>query len=465
MTEQQRRIKAFLEVIRDERMTHANTATRIGNALIMLLEYFLSTDAPFLRKDMADGTDFLLTLLGGAVIGESNNIRLNPDGSITCGSIFVEGSAIFTELVFNHQNVLEGDTYFTDRGIIENVEFLGDGEYRLYMRKVHDNDTIPFHVNDVLRSAVNNLDTARTYRTTWMRVNSVDTVSNSMTVVMYAGTDVQGGTNYPPSAAARVVRWGNSLDPDRQNVFFVSSNDGRFLFLQGVTKPIIDDTNYSAFIGVPPDLECLRDLPINKRHPYLYARGLIVQDIIKIDYQGNPIYTPRDCGPWDPERVYIHGYDSTAQGYFTDRVWYGGCLWQCSVDRTTAGLAPRYNNPQWTCLLGGANVTFEIVSTNGDFFRYGSSWTTTLMARLWNAEMLLTLEDIGQANVTWERISSDTAGDAVWKLQHANAGLSVDISSDSDIPGGWGPGSDLAFRCTITIPELGTYVNEYPIEL
>ena len=69
MTEQQRRIKAFLEVIRDERMTHANTATRIGNALIMLLEYFLSTDAPFLRKDMADGTDFLLTLLGGAVIG------------------------------------------------------------------------------------------------------------------------------------------------------------------------------------------------------------------------------------------------------------------------------------------------------------------------------------------------------------------------------------------------------------
>ena len=177
MTEQQRRIKAFLEVIRDERMTHANTATRIGNALIMLLEYFLSTDAPFLRKDMADGTDFLLTLLGGAVIGESKNIRLNPDGSITCGSIFVEGSAIFTELVFNHQNVLEGDTYFTDRGIIENVEFLGDGEYRLYMRKVHDNDTIPFHVNDVLRSAVNNLDTARTYRTTWMRVNSVDTVS------------------------------------------------------------------------------------------------------------------------------------------------------------------------------------------------------------------------------------------------------------------------------------------------
>ena len=79
--------------------------------------------------------------------------------------------------------------------------------------------------------------------------------------------------------------------------------------------------------------------------------------------------------------------------------------------------------------------------------------------------MLLTLEDIGQANVTWERISSDTAGDSVWKLQHANAGLSVDISSDTDIPGGWGPGSDLAFRCTITIPELGTYVNEYPIEL
>ena len=37
----------------------------------------------------------LLTLLMGCVIGESKQIRLNPDGSIVCGSIHVDGSAIF----------------------------------------------------------------------------------------------------------------------------------------------------------------------------------------------------------------------------------------------------------------------------------------------------------------------------------------------------------------------------------
>ncbi|MBR1789507.1 MAG: hypothetical protein IJ762_10030, partial [Bacteroidaceae bacterium] len=153
--------------IRDERMTHANTATRIGTAFLMLLNYLLSPEAPFIRKDREDSTRYLLRLLEGAVIGESGQIRLNPDGSITCSCPNVQGSAIFDELVFNHQNVLEGDTYFTDRGIIEEVTFLGGNQYRLLMRKMYDNDRITFHAYDVLRCAMNNLDVARTYKTSW----------------------------------------------------------------------------------------------------------------------------------------------------------------------------------------------------------------------------------------------------------------------------------------------------------
>lgn len=153
-------MRQWFEGIRDERITHANTATRVGTAFLMLLHYLLDADTPFIRKDQEDQTGYLLKLLAGAVIGESGQIRLNPDGSITCGRINVLGSAIFNELVINHQNVLEGDTYFTDRGIIENVEYLGGGQYRLTMRKMHDNDVVTFHAYDVLRSAMNNLDTA-----------------------------------------------------------------------------------------------------------------------------------------------------------------------------------------------------------------------------------------------------------------------------------------------------------------
>ena len=127
LTQALAQMRTMYEGIRDEHHPYANTATRIGNAFLALLSYLAG--APYLRKDTDDTAAGLLTLLMGCVVGESKQIRLNPDGSIVCGSIRVDGSAIFNELVINHQNVLEGDTYFTDKGIIEKVEHTDIGQY------------------------------------------------------------------------------------------------------------------------------------------------------------------------------------------------------------------------------------------------------------------------------------------------------------------------------------------------
>ena len=459
-------MRQFFEIIRDERITHANTATRIGTAFLMLLHYLLDPDTPFIRKDREDQTNYLLKLIAGAVIGESAQIRLNPDGSIACGRLVVEGSAIFNELVFNHQNVLEGDTYFTDRGIIEQVEYLGNGQFRLVMRKLYDNDHVTFHVYDVLRCAMNNLDAGRTYRTSWMRVDSVDLSANSIDVTLYDNEDVPGGMNYAPESTARVTRWGNQVDKDRQQVFFISSEDGRFLFLQGVTMPILDDSNYSAFVGLPPGLDCLRNLPLNRRQPYVYARGLIVQDIIKVDYLGNPEHTARDRGQWQQDVQYVHGWDEEAQGFFTDRVWWGGCLWQAAVTAPTVGREPRFNNADWVCLIGAGNMIMELYSTGGDAFPAGKRWQTTIVAELWNAEMLLTEQEIGSQNIIWQRISDDAAGDAAWNLQHAGAriGLRLNLDSETDCPGTWTAGSRVSFKCSIYLPEQeGAFSSQYTI--
>jgi hypothetical protein len=109
-------LQSLFTAIRDERRTYANTATRIGNAFLSLSSYLES--APYLRKDREDTDPYLLNLLKGCVIGESENVQLNPDGSITCGSIKVNGSAIFDEVVMNRQNILDGDTIFASHGII-----------------------------------------------------------------------------------------------------------------------------------------------------------------------------------------------------------------------------------------------------------------------------------------------------------------------------------------------------------
>lgn len=463
-------LRDLFTAIRDERRTHANTATRVGSAFLALLDYL--ADAPFLRKDQEDTDGFLLRLLKGAVIGEDSNIRLSPDGSITCGSIRVNGSAVFDELVFNHQNVLEGDTYFTDRAIIESVEHTDLNQYRLVFRREYDDDHVTFHTGDILLGRVNNLDTAKTYRSFWLRVESVDTEANAALCTLYADADCPGGSNSAPVAAARVIRWGNAVDESRQSTWFVSSNDGRWLFLQGVNKPILDDnkngSNYAGFIGLPPDIEAVRDLVsrgvISRSQPYVYFRGIMAQEFIRVDYKGNPVYTPRDCGQWSASRRYIRGYDEEARGYYADRVWWGGCYWECSVP-DCSGSEPRFNNTDWVCIIGGANMSVGIVSSAGNFFRAGTDWSTDLVASVYNAEMRLTEDEIGLAAITWMRQSSDSDGDTAWNVRHptGSVGLTLHVDSTADLPSAWSSGSSVGFMVVVTFPDGAAYSTQYTI--
>lgn len=462
-------LRTMYEGIRDERHTYANTATRIGNAFLALLSYI--ADAPFLRKDMDDTASGLLTLLMGCVIGESGNTRLNPDGSITCGSIRVEGSAIFNELVFNHQNVLEGDTYFTDRGIVESVEHTDIGQYTLTFRKQYDNDHHTFHVNDILLGRVNNLDTARSYYSFWLRVEKVDIDANTAVCSLYGDDDVPGGKNYAPVASARVIRWGNTVDTTRQSVWFVSSNEGRWLFLQGVDKPKVEDSehgsNYAAFIGLPPDIQAVHDMleknVISKEQPCIYAKTILAQNFIQLDYLGKPVYQARDCGQWNASRKYIRGWDETAEGYYKDRVWWKGCYWECSVDECS-GSEPRYGNTDWTCLLGGSNMSVVIVSSAGNWFRAGTDWTTTLTATVWNAEMQLKAEELDGCTITWQRQSGDDDGDAAWNAQHNSFhDLALTVDSTKDLPSAWTAGSVVGYKIEIAFPDGSSYDSSYTI--
>ncbi len=460
-------LRALFEIIRDERRTHANTAERVGNALLAILPYL----GEYIRKDQPDSTAYLLTLLAGAVIGESSQIRLNPDGSIVCSAIRVNGSAIFDELVFNHQNVLEGDTYFTDRAIIDEVNWLDVNVAELTLRKMFEADEFTFHAGDIVKWSKNDLLTKGVFNTGYGRVESVS--GQKMTVTLYDNEDCPGGNNYPPFASARMARHGHVSDPSRQYSFYVSATNGAFMFLQGVDKPVLEDTeagsNLSAWIGLPPDSYLTRDLinrgVINPNQPYVYSKGIITEDLIKVDYLGNPQYQSRDCGTWIPQRTYIHGYDSQARGYYTDHVWWMGCLWKAAVAETSLGSEPRLNNTDWVCVIGVHNVNVDIISSEGDWFLAGTTFTTTLEASVHHAEQEWTQAQIGIANIRWERIWDRGAGDHAWNVQHGAGrdGLNLNINSAVDIPGDWLPGSKVAFKCIVTMPDGDSYSSSYSI--
>lgn len=460
-------IGELLTTIRDERRTHANTATRVGEALLALLAYM--ANAPYLRKDQADATNHLLTLLAGAVVGETGQIRLNPDGSITCRRIHVSGSAVLDELVFNKQSATSGDQIFTDRGIIDNLMYLGDNKFRLAMRKEYENDVTTFKVNDCLKCKVNRLDKDGTYFTSWFRVLDVDYKTNSMDVVMYPDEEVPGGQNYAPVEGAVVARWGNPEDEERQRSFYLSSTDGTFCFLQKVTKPIINDeggTNTAAFIGLPPDIPEVKRLveegTLKEDETVVYAKTLLYDKMVHVSINGVPDYVYREWEDWESTRQYIKGYDEEAGGYYQDAVWYGGSLWKCVVKKARTGVEPGLLNTDWVCVRS-SGLALEIESTEGDFFRAGTDWETTLVAMVTHGDLMIAEEYI--ESVVWTRESDDADGDTAWNINQAKKTqtMQLAITCSRDVPQPWTYNSKVGFRCTVRFADK-QITNSYDIQ-
>lgn len=461
-------LQALAEQVRDERQLYANTATRVGNVLLALLDYI--EHAPYLHSDSENEVQYLMTLLKGCIIGESANTILNPDGSIICKTIHVNGSAVFDELVFNHQNVLEGDTYFSDRAIVDHIERHDLSHYTLYLRKMFDADEFTFSVGDIVRWSINNLLSKGTYNNGYARVDAVS--ADTMDVTMYNDIDCPGGVNCEPEDGCRLVRHGHVSDPMRQSTFYISSSTGCFMFLQGVDKPILEDsangTNYAAWIGLPPNTHMANELlakgVITPDQPWLYFRGIIVQDLIQVDYKGVPRYTSREW-EWNATQQFMHGYDTVEKGYFTDYVWYKGLLWKAAVEKPTIGVAPRFNNTDWICVRGKEDIKIDLISSMGDAFRAGTAWETTLVATVWHGEMQLEESEIGMTNISWTRDWDKGAGDDAWNMLHGKGkcGLQLPIKSVDDLPGEWKHDSSVRFRIDINIPEYGTFSSEYSI--
>ena len=142
-----------------------------------------------------------------------------------------------------------------------------------------------------------------------------------------------------------------------------------------------------------------------------------------------------------------------------------GCLWKAAVALPTVGREPRLNNTDWVCVIGVHNVNVDIISSEGDFFPVGSTFTTTLEASVFHAEQEWTQAQIGIANIRWERIWDHGTGDAAWNVQHGAGrdGLNLNINSAVDIPGEWVAGSKVAFKCIVTMPDGESYSSDYSI--
>lgn len=412
-------------------------------------------------QDGAEFGEFVKSLYAGKGAG------IDKDGNAEFESVRVRTYFEAAELIINRLSAIEGDQILTEADTIERVVDLGDNCYGLYLHPKWEGYFTAQAVGSVLKGIINNLGAIAMGKpgqgdvamyTSWMRVNSVNPASNYIEVTLYPDEETPAMRNFPPCELMKIARWGSQTDPRRQSCLYLSSTDGRIVHLSGVTKPIIDQTNYASTFGTMPDfIKQLTDrdgnpLPLRENLDYAYIGGLVVQDIIRIDFKGKPIVTYVDRGQWyAAANYYCEAKNPTTGVWETSDVWYMGCKWRCCKNLTKT--EPRWNNTDWAMVEGNPDFTVEFADTDYLFDPDRFAVTLTIIAKLHNIDVTA---DVLDADVIWTRYSEDADGnervasDNAWALKRAGAGKSIKLTADDVDFNGYVP-KVLRYTATVTL--------------
>lgn len=390
----------------------------------------------FISKTKEDGTNFLLKFgefIDSMSAGKGAGIF--PDGRGQFERLQVRSALEVLELIFNRLSAMEGDYTYSESGTIENIIAMSDGTYTLQMRKRWENDFTAFAEHDIIYGVVNDLASGSgSFYTSWMRVLSVNTTANTLSVVLYPDEEVPGGVNHAPEPLMVVTRRGNPVNEERQGWWYLSSYERCICMLEGVTKPILEEDNYYVIIGRLKHLSLFDNLPINYRHSYVFCRGIVTNDIQTVDWQGELPRVANDRGEWSLETAqgeepYNAGRQvdtGTGLAEMYDTVWHYGCQWMCLVTGTTD--EPRYGAAGWAMIQGNPSFTVDIDSSNGWHFD-AERFATTLSVKgtLYNQDVT---DSILDQDVQWTRDTGNVTEDNAWATAHAEAGKSIDLTVD-----------------------------------
>lgn len=416
---------------RDVRLKWERNLGKIQNNFIQLLTLIESIPgledyaSHFLRKDQSDVAAELIEFAKGLqTLGAIDSLNAGKgvvikDDRIQAGIIEARYAAIFREVIFNRLSAQEGDTAFSDNGLIESLTLEIDGTYTLHLRKRWDNDFTSFQDNDILFGDVNELVSGGAFYTSWVRVLSVNVANNSISVVVYPDSEVPGGINNIPVELMKLVRRGNAVNTERQSYWYLSATtDKCFIWLEGVNKPIIEESNYYMMLGRPRNISLFDNLPLNYNQAAIFARAGIFQNLFRVKVDGNPVVDVLPGVQW------VNGTTYTSSDTQADTVYHFGCRYQCIVASTIQ--EPKYGATDWAMIEGNPEFTIDIESSEGWYFEPSILQTTlSVKGKLYNQDVTDNLLD---ADISWTRDSGNITEDNAWAVTRANAGKILAIT-------------------------------------
>ena len=432
---------------------------------------FLELDDRFLRKDSPDTTHFLLSLFGGATFAENVSSRgavdsmvagkgsiLTEDGRIQTDRLEVRQSMKVMELIINRLQGTEHDYVFSPTRKVVKAEQIAESTYRLVLEPlVNDAELIPFHEGNILYSIVNDLLTGGSnYYTSYSRVLSVNQNEYSITVVLYPDAEVPGGKNHPPVEGYNISRRGDvhlpsdgQSNPDSQS-WYLSSSEGRLMFLQNVIKPVLDDYNYALSVGKIPRIKAVEEIGLPEDAVGVMAETIVAQNIYHYDYNGDIVPNIVDRGQWSKDtaqsadKAYRNITVTTQRPNGTKytlleqhAVYRWGCKWGCLVDKTTD--EPRWNAQGWQLLEGNNTYELTIDSSEDYAFRRGKVDTVvTFSVSHASEDITARLLQLPGTQIVWFRDSGNAPSDNTWKPVFVDGQKNRLKLTNGDMPSQWG---------------------------
>ena len=281
--------------------------------------------------------------------------RIDATGNAEFQSMAVRGFFRAAEYQINRIALSEGDVFHTENGLVKSAEQQADGRWKVVLQERFQGDVTGFRAGDVLRGAYNSVGTAggaAEIRTSWLRVEAVDAQAGTLTASLYADNQTPEGRNAPPVPLMRLARWGNTTDPERQSHIMESATDGRIVRRVKVSAPIVDAAQSDGFVvgKLPAWLREHFGAAVAGASDYVFARGIITQNILRYTPAGRPLAERVDRGLWSASARYFYEQQNPETGAFEiSRVWHDGALYELARGGN-GNTAPAANSTHWTLI-------------------------------------------------------------------------------------------------------------------
>lgn len=281
--------------------------------------------------------------------------RIDTTGNAEFQSMAVRGFFRAAEYQINRIALSEGDVFHTENGLVKSAEQQPDGRWKVVLQERFQGDVTGFRAGDILRGAYNGIGTsggAAEIRTSWLRVEAVDAKAGTLTASLYADNQTPEGRNAPPVPLMRLARWGNTTDPERQSHIVESATEGRIVRRVKVSAPIVDGTQSDGFVvgKLPAWLREHFGAAVAGASDYVFARGIITQNILRYTPAGRPLAERVDRGLWNASARYFYEEQNPETGAFEiSRVWHDGALYELARGGN-GNTAPAANSTHWTLI-------------------------------------------------------------------------------------------------------------------